>query len=73
MRSLSRSSPILLTLGCIICLASPTSRVAVTVSPARAGVVISTQTQQFTASAGDAILERGQRRWWKFDRWHNYR
>jgi len=51
MRSVSRFSSLFFTVGCVMIWASPWARAAVTVSPARAAVVISTQTQQFTASA----------------------
>jgi hypothetical protein len=54
MRSSSRFSSLFFTLASVLVLASPVARAAVTVSPARAAVVISTQTQQFTASVNGA-------------------
>ena len=54
MRSSSRFSSLFFTLGSIVVLASPVAKAAVTVSPARAALVISTQTQQFTASVNGA-------------------
>ena len=54
MRSVSRFSSLFFTVGCVMIWASPWARAAVTVSPARAAVVISTQTQQFNSSASGA-------------------
>jgi hypothetical protein len=54
MRSVSRFTSLFFTLGVIVVLASPVAQAAVTVSPARAAVVITTQTQQFTASVNGA-------------------
>ena len=54
MRNSSRFSSLLFILGSVVVLASTVTKAAVTVSPARAAVVISTQTQQFTASVNGA-------------------
>ena len=50
MPSNCRFSSLLFSLGLIVAFTSPAARAAVTVSPARAAVVITTQIQQFTAS-----------------------
>jgi len=50
MPSASRFSSLLSTFVSVVVLAAPGARAAVTVSPARAAVVTTTQTQQFTAS-----------------------
>src|ERR1700741_1411332 len=54
MPSSSRFTALFFTFSLIIVLASPKGKAAVTVSPARAAVVITTQTQQFTASVNGA-------------------